>query len=162
MSLRPAPSLRCGRDGPTDRSNWRQATNPATGKDPYQRRDVELTDFRTERQDWSVMVRRLRFALSAVALGLFAQTGPLGADVAKITQFPMAIICEFSGIEHVFYLSKLQTDGVAVYQRPDGVLGTISLSGPSAVMGGDGQAKGSCGGKTLEELRAAGQAVEFK
>jgi hypothetical protein len=104
-----------------------------------------LTDFRTERQDWSVMARRLRFALSAVALGLFAPTGPLEADVAKITQFPMAIICEFSGIEHVFYLSKLQTDGVAVYQRPDGILGTISLSGPSAVMGGDGQAKGSCG-----------------
>jgi hypothetical protein len=98
----------------------------------------------------------------ALALGMLSFVKPVLAQDAKITQFPLAIICEFAGIQHVFYISKLQGDGVAVYARPDGVLATIGLSGPSAVIGGDGAAKGSCGGKTLDELRSAGQAVEFK
>jgi hypothetical protein len=82
------------------------------------------------------------------------------AQETNLQSFPLAIICEFSGIPHVFYLSKLQKDGVAVYLRPDGIVGMITLTGTATVVGGDEEG-GSCGGKTLEEIRAAGQTVEF-
>ena len=78
-----------------------------------------------------------------------------------IKDFPLAIYCESSGIEHVFYLSKLQKDGLAVYARPDGVIGTISFEGTAKVVGGDGES-GSCGGKTIIELREAGQTFDFR
>lgn len=83
-----------------------------------------------------------------------------GAQETDLQSFPLAIICEYSGISHVFYLSKLQKDGIAVYMRPDGVLGMITLTGTATVVGGDEEG-GSCGGKTLEEIRAAGRTVEF-
>lgn len=79
--------------------------------------------------------------------------------VEVIRAYPLAIVCESSGIPHMFYLSELQKDGVAVHMRSYGVTGTISLSRPAAVVGGD--EKGSCGSKTLEEIRAAGLTVEL-
>ena len=81
------------------------------------------------------------------------------ATAQDIKAFPLAIICEYSGISHVFYLSKLGGDEVAVYMRPDGVTGMLSLTGPASVVGGE--EGGSCGGKTIQELRSAGQTVEF-
>jgi hypothetical protein len=82
------------------------------------------------------------------------------AMAEDIKAFPLAIICEFSGISHVFYLSKLESDGVATYLRPDGVIGRVSLTGTASVVGGEGE-RGTCGGKTIDELRSAGQTFEF-
>jgi hypothetical protein len=82
------------------------------------------------------------------------------AKAQDIKEFPLAIICEFSGISHVFYLSKLEGDGVATYIRPDGVVGRVSLTGPATVVGGEG-GRGTCGGRTIQELRSAGQTFDL-
>ncbi len=83
------------------------------------------------------------------------------AQETSLKEFPLAIICESSGIPHVFYLSKVQKDGVAVYVRPDGVVGMISQTGTATVVGAEVE-RGTCGGKTLKELRSAGQTVEIE
>lgn len=98
--------------------------------------------------------------LAAFGIVLPLSVVQASAQETDLKSFPLAIICESSGIPHVFYLSKLQKDGVAVYLRPDGVVGMITLTGTATVVGGD-EERGSCGGKTLEEIREAGQTVEF-
>jgi hypothetical protein len=97
--------------------------------------------------------------LAALGILLPLAAVQASAQETNLQSFPLAIICEFSDVPHVFYLSKLQKDGVAVYLRPDGIVGMITLTGTASVVGGD--EGGSCGGKTLEEMRAAGQTVEF-
>ncbi len=110
-----------------------------------------------------------KFGMTACSIGgtlaLFGIAQPMtalqaSAQEPSLQAFPLAIVCESSGIPHVFYLSKLQKDGVAVYVRPDGLVGLISLTGTATVVGGDGE-RGSCGGKTLAEMRSAGQTVEL-
>ena len=121
-----------------------------------------MTDTGSRQRTSDRTLRRYRSALASIGLALLSPVTPATAQETKITQFPLAIFCEYSGTERVFYISRLQADGVAVYQRMDGVSGLLSLSGPATVVGGDAEPKGSCGGKTLEELRSAGRTVEFR
>jgi hypothetical protein len=79
------------------------------------------------------------------------------AGEVSFADFPFLIMCEAGGIQQVFYLSRIGQDGVAVYLGAAGQAGTITLDGtPKRVGGGD--IPTNCAGKTLEELRAAGQA----
>lgn len=114
----------------------------------------------TKMQGISMYMYRIIAGLAGTVASQLLMGYPAAAQELAIRAFPFAIICEFSEISHVFYLSKLQKDGVAVYVRPDGVIGMISLTGTASVVGGEGE-RGSCGGKTIEELRSAGQTVEF-
>jgi hypothetical protein len=111
-------------------------------------------------QGLSIYIYRTVAGLAGIVASQPLMGYPSAAQEVEIRAFPLAIICEFSEIAHVFYLSKLQKNGVAVYVRPDGVVGMISLTGAASVVGGEGE-RGSCGGKTIEELRSAGQTVEF-
>ena len=80
---------------------------------------------------------------------------PTHAAEVSVIDFPFLIDCEVGGIHQVYYLSKIGSDGVAVYMTPAGQSGTVSLSGKVEQVGGD--IASSCKGKTLEELRSSGQ-----
>jgi hypothetical protein len=100
-----------------------------------------------------------------VDLLIFAVLAPLQlaaipvseARAVEFTDFPFLITCEAAGIHHAFYLVRIGQDGVAIYATPAGQAGTITLDGTPKRVGGGGIAS-SCSGKTLEQLRSAGQA----
>jgi hypothetical protein len=75
----------------------------------------------------------------------------------SFADFPFLITCEAGGIHHAFYLSRIGQDGVAVYLTPAGQVGTITVDGTPKRVGGGG-IPSSCSGKTLDQLRSAGQA----
>ena len=78
------------------------------------------------------------------------------AAEVKFTDFPFLVVCEAGGIQQAYYLSRIGKDGVAVYATRAGQSGTVTLGGKVQQVGGDIQS--SCKGKTLEQLRSAGQA----
>jgi len=96
---------------------------------------------------------RATFAL----LCLLPAMSPGSAEAAEVSfvDFPFLIHCQLNGVDRAYFLSRLET-GVAVYISPDNKAGTITIEGTAKPIGGDWS--GSCSGKTLEELKAAGQA----
>jgi hypothetical protein len=78
------------------------------------------------------------------------------AEDGAFTDFPFLVHCEAGGVDHAFYLSKIDPDGVAVYISPDRLAGTLTITGKAELIGGEGS--GNCAGKTLEQLRTTGQA----
>ena len=101
-----------------------------------------------------VVIRRIAFAV----LALLPSLSPHSAEAAEAAflDFPFLVHCELNGVDRAYYLSRMDTDGVAVYISPDNKAGTITIEGPAKPIGGDWS--GSCSGKTLEELKSAGQA----
>jgi len=82
------------------------------------------------------------------------------AAEASFTDFPFMVHCENNGIHRAYYLAKVDGDGVAVYISPDNLAGTITLHGTAEPIGGEWA--GSCAGKTLQQLRDAGQAFDLR
>ncbi|CAN7729330.1 hypothetical protein [Rhizobium sp. LjRoot258] len=74
----------------------------------------------------------------------------------QLKDFPFVIGCEYKGMFHAFYLSRITPDGLATYVASERIAGTISLDGHAKAVGE--QKGGNCVGKTLEELRSSGQA----
>ena len=95
-------------------------------------------------------------AFATLSLSPFAS--PRGAEAAEASfvDFPFLVHCALNGVDRAYYLSRIDTDGVAVYISPDDKAGTITIEGTAKPIGGDWS--GSCSGKTLAELRSAGQA----
>jgi hypothetical protein len=81
------------------------------------------------------------------------------AQEGSFEDFPFLVRCELSGIVRAYYLSKIGPDGIAVYITPDNQAGTITMRGKAEPVGGDWS--GSCAGKTLEQLRSAGQEYDL-
>lgn len=77
-----------------------------------------------------------------------------------LEDFPFLISCEYKGMHHAFYFSKLDSGGVATYINPSRLAGTISVGGTAKTLGEP--IGGSCLGKTLEQLRASGQAHDLR
>lgn len=75
-------------------------------------------------------------------------------------QFPLVIHCKYKDTQHVFYISRISQDGVATYVASDRLAGTITLDGKAKATGRE--EGGSCLGKTLKELRDAGQTYDLK
>src|SRR5687767_5097062 len=75
-------------------------------------------------------------------------------------QFPLAVQCSFAGTARYYYLSMIKPDGLAVYASPDGLAATITITGTATKIATEGN--GSCTGKTIEELRDAGQALDIR
>ncbi|TCU17839.1 hypothetical protein EV130_11536 [Rhizobium azibense] len=100
----------------------------------------------------------------AVTAGILFQLSVCSYSEALASEpledFPFVVTCEYKGLHHAYYLSKLGPDGVATYITPDRLAGTISIDGQAKARG-EGQV-GSCLGKTLKELRASGQAYDIK
>jgi hypothetical protein len=81
------------------------------------------------------------------------------AEEPTFADFPYVIYCEYEGIDHAYYFSQLGRDGHAIYLTPDRQVGAISIDGVAERVGGD--RPGSCLDKTLDDLRAAGQAFDL-
>ncbi|WP_244480452.1 hypothetical protein [Rhizobium sp. Root1220] len=92
---------------------------------------------------------------ASVALQLSAVASPRAAE-DKFADFPFVISCEYKGMFHAFYLSRITPDGLATYVASERLAGTISLDGHAKAVGGSNG--GNCLGKTLDQLRASGQA----
>lgn len=99
-------------------------------------------------------------AVLLVAAGAQAFGSAALAEDNLFDQFPFAVACEYKGTQHAYYLSKVTADGTATYLASDNFAGTITLSGQAKAAGAD--EVGSCLGKTLEELRASGQARDIR
>jgi hypothetical protein len=97
---------------------------------------------------------------TAVALSQFTPFFQAHADNGSFPDFPFLVHCEVGGVDHVFYLSKISPEGVAVFLSPDRQAGTITVKGKAEAVGGDGS--GNCAGKTLGQLRSAGQAYDLQ
>jgi hypothetical protein len=82
------------------------------------------------------------------------------AQEASFEDFPVLVRCELGGVVRAYYLSKIDPDGAAVYMSPDNQAGTITITGKATPVGGEWS--GSCSGKTLEQLRTAGQAYDLQ
>ncbi|MCO5064991.1 MAG: hypothetical protein M9924_11340 [Rhizobiaceae bacterium] len=85
--------------------------------------------------------------------------GHSSAADLSFRDFPYLIFCESHGTDYAFYFSRLGSDGRAIYLTPDNQAGTITIDGVALRVGGD--QSGSCFDKTLDELRASGQAFDL-
>ncbi|WP_246723477.1 hypothetical protein [Rhizobium sp. ARZ01] len=98
------------------------------------------------------------------ALAFLALSGQLVstayAQVEPFNTFPFAITCKNKDTNLVFYLSRVTEGGTATYVASDRIAGTITLDGKAKAIGDVGG--GSCVGKTLQELRTSGQALDIK
>ena len=81
------------------------------------------------------------------------------AGNVSFKNFPFVIYCQYHGIDHAYYFSRLGADGRAIYITPDRQAGSITLKGVPQRVGGN--RSGSCLDKTLDELRSAGQAYDL-
>ena len=98
-----------------------------------------------------------RIAIAVLALFQFATLhGSEAYAQAVLEEFPFLVDCEVGGVHHVYYLSKVGADGVAVYSTTAGQSVTLTLTGKAEKVGGD--VASSCAGKTIEQLRSTGQA----
>ena len=104
----------------------------------------------------------VRTAFAAIASLQFAAIHDFQAQAGEgsFDDFPFLVRCEVRGVHHAYYLSKIGPGGVAVYITPDRRAGTISIRGKAEPVGG--VRPGNCSGKTLEQLRSAGQAYDLK
>ncbi|PZR00575.1 MAG: hypothetical protein DI533_08500 [Cereibacter sphaeroides] len=99
-----------------------------------------------------------RLAAAAFALSAALCATQASADENEFRQFPFLVYCEFNGVTSAYYFSQLQ-NGQAIYLSPDRQIGVITLNGVADRVGGD--RPGSCLDKTLDELRASGQAFDL-
>jgi hypothetical protein len=103
---------------------------------------------------WSC-VRAIALALPLI---LIFYTGPARAQQPTFADFPVVVYCEYQGITSAYYFSQL-ADGLAVYLTPDRQVGVITIDSTALRIGGD--RPGTCLDKTLDELRASGQAFDL-
>ena len=104
----------------------------------------------------------VRIILAAVLLWQPLAFCPSEAHAAEVSlkEFPFVVRCEVKGFNHFFYLSMIGPDGVALYLTPGKQGGTITIDGTAKRI--TEGAAGSCAGKTLEQLRTAGQSYDFQ
>ncbi len=104
----------------------------------------------------------MRTGLLIVACASLHLTSVAASDAAdnQFDKFPFVIGCEYKGMFHAYYLSRITPEGLATYVASERLAGTISLDGHAKAVGGsDG---GNCLGKTLDQLRESGQAHYLK
>ncbi len=105
--------------------------------------------------------RHMRDVLGLSAIMAFQALSPAPGYAADnaLDKFPIVIQCKYKDTDHTFFLARVAGNGLATYVASDRIAGTISLDGHAKAVGGQGG--GSCVGKTLEELRASGQARDL-
>lgn len=106
-------------------------------------------------QPWKSTLAAAAAAIAALAA---SATHALSDDKVTFKDFPLVIYCEYEGIDHAYYFARLGPDGVAIYLTPDRLAGTITVDGVAKRIGGE--QSGTCGNKTIEELRSTGQAFD--
>jgi hypothetical protein len=101
-----------------------------------------------------------RVIITCSTLVVLALPSQVRAEAASFRDFPVVIFCNYNDREHAYYFSQLDADGRAIYMTPDRVAGSITLNGVAEPISDD--RSGTCADKTLEDLRAAGQAFDLK
>ncbi len=96
-------------------------------------------------------------ACAALLIGAIGSSRTEAAD--QNIMVPQMIICGLNGVKHFAYLDRIDADGTAIYMTPSGKFATVSEGG--VVTRGGQAVLGSCAGKTLEDLRTAGQTRSF-
>lgn len=102
-------------------------------------------------------IRPVSIAAAAIAMCL----GGAAHAEGPLDDFPLVITCQNKDTYHVFYLSRVAKDGTATFSASDRLGGTITVNGTAKAIG-DALSGGSCAGKSLDELRASGQARDAK
>jgi hypothetical protein len=108
---------------------------------------------------WISLFRRAVVVATISAIGLGLPGLRAQAEQPSFRDFPYLIFCEYKQITSAYYFSQLQPDGRAVYMTQEQQVGVITLDGVAERI--DGERPGTCQGKTLDELRAAGQAFDL-
>lgn len=98
--------------------------------------------------------------IAAILIASTTTVTPAVAEDAALKAFPFVISCEFKKMHHLYYLSRLEPSGQAVYITPDRLAGMITIDGTAKSVGE--ASGGSCVGKTLKEMRAAGQTYDLR
>lgn len=106
-------------------------------------------------------LRRQLIPIGAAGFSLCVSFCPttIFAQELSFKDFPYLIYCAIQGTDKAFYFSKLDADGVAIYLTPDRQAGMITIDGVARRVGGE--QSGSCADKTLDDLRASGQAYDL-
>jgi hypothetical protein len=86
-------------------------------------------------------------------------SGSTAQAADPLSEFPFVVGCEYKGMFHAYYLSRVTPEGVATYVASEKLAGTITLDGHAKAVGGSNG--GSCVGKTLQQLRESGQAHDL-
>ena len=95
--------------------------------------------------------------IAAIAMALMCNS--VSVSAADMREFPSAVICNVgNGTQVIGYLSRVRKDGTAIYRAGD-IVAVIDADG--IVEHSHLRQEGDCAGKSVEELRAAGQTVEF-
>jgi hypothetical protein len=110
------------------------------------------TVFRPRRLASTLLASMMPFAVLPVSM--------VQADDTVFQKFPVLIQCKLNETYHAFYISRVSQAGIATYVASERIGGTITLDGKAKAVGVKGG--GSCVGKTLNELRASGQAFDLK
>ena len=108
----------------------------------------------------SIGQRFVTIASACISLCLSVFATPAFAQDISFKDFPYLVYCEFQGVHHAYYFSKLGADGVAIYLTPDRLAGMITIEGVGRRVGGD--QSGTCSNKTLDDLRSSGQAYDLQ
>lgn len=72
---------------------------------------------------------------------------------------PAALFCSRSELTFVVYLSRIEADGSAQYNGVSGGVAIVNSEG--VVEPAESMKKGNCAGRTMQELREAGQTRDF-
>jgi hypothetical protein len=103
---------------------------------------------------------RTLLIISAVLVIGLATAGRALSEVSKVADFPLVVFCEYKGTGKAYYFSELGPDGIAIYMTPDNRAASITIKGTPQIVGGD--RSGDCANKTIDQLRAAGQAFDIQ
>ncbi|WP_299355226.1 hypothetical protein [uncultured Shimia sp.] len=104
-------------------------------------------------------MRVSKMLLVGAALTLSQITWVNTSRAEDVADLPAAIMCAVSDQTYVVYLSKIESDGSALY---------AGIHGGVALVGADGKIKptdtmnaGDCADRTIQELREAGKTRDF-
>ncbi|PSL14526.1 hypothetical protein [Shimia abyssi] len=99
--------------------------------------------------------------LSTLVFGLVAAPFCVaeGAYAKGAGGLPAALMCSVSEQTFVVYLSRIEPDGSAQYSGLNG--GVAKVNSDGVVEPAETMKQGDCAGRTIQELREAGQVLDF-
>ena len=102
---------------------------------------------------------RLKPKVLSYAIGVLLFATPNTLYSEESDRLPAALLCSVSDQTVIVYLSRFNADGSAQYSSLSGGAVVVNSEGvvePAATMN-----PGSCAGRTVQELREAGETREF-
>ena len=106
------------------------------------------------------MQTSIRFFSIAISTAMAAGAlSPMQANAADSLDYPAVIVCSVAGKQNFAYLSAIEADGSAQYMSLTGAFATFDPEGQ--LNRPNQQAVGDCAGKSIQDLRDAGQTREF-